>query len=77
VLNGADGLEHPTIFNCVYFYGVDRRKIAATLGQVTNERIRRPSATRHGLERVENFGRPVGHASRRADKPDHLMGPRG
>jgi mRNA-degrading endonuclease toxin of MazEF toxin-antitoxin module len=39
-LNGADGLERQTLFNCVYFYGVDRRKIAATIGRVTAERRR-------------------------------------
>jgi hypothetical protein len=40
VLNGADGLDHPTLFNCVYFYGVDRRKISSTLGRVALERRR-------------------------------------
>lgn len=45
VLNGADGLEHPTVFNCVYFYGVDRRKISASMGRVTAERRRQIGRT--------------------------------
>jgi hypothetical protein len=39
-LNGADGLEGPTIFSCAHLYSVDRRKITATLGRVTPERRR-------------------------------------
>ncbi|MGH7997818.1 MAG: type II toxin-antitoxin system PemK/MazF family toxin [Opitutaceae bacterium] len=45
VLNGADGLEHATLFNCVYFYGVDRRKISATVGRVAAERRRQIGRT--------------------------------
>lgn len=40
VLNSADGLDHATVFNSVYFYGVDRRKITAVLGRVAVERRR-------------------------------------
>jgi hypothetical protein len=40
VLNGADGLDHPTVFNCAYFFGIDRLKITRTLGRVTPERGR-------------------------------------
>ena len=40
VLNGADGLEHPTLVGCAYFYGVDRRKITANIGRVAQERRR-------------------------------------
>jgi len=39
-LNGADGLEHPTLFNCGHFYTIDRRKVTASLGRVTVERRR-------------------------------------
>jgi mRNA-degrading endonuclease toxin of MazEF toxin-antitoxin module len=45
VLNGADGLERPTVFNCVYFYGVDRRKFTANLGRVSRERRRQIGRT--------------------------------
>jgi len=45
VMNGADGLEHPTVFNCVYFYGVDRRKISVSVGRVTTERRRQIGRT--------------------------------
>lgn len=40
VLNGADGLERPTVFNCGHLYTTDRRKISATLGRVAPERRR-------------------------------------
>lgn len=40
VLNGADGLDHPTVFSCGHFYTIDRRKITAHLGRVTPERRR-------------------------------------
>ncbi len=40
VLNGADGLERPTVFNCGHLYTIDRRKISATLGRVAPERRR-------------------------------------
>ena len=39
-LNGADGLDGPTIFSCAHLYSVDRRKITAALGRVTSERRR-------------------------------------
>ncbi|HZZ56481.1 MAG TPA: type II toxin-antitoxin system PemK/MazF family toxin [Opitutaceae bacterium] len=45
ILNGADGLEHPTVFSCVYVYGIDRRKISASLGRVTAERRRQIGRT--------------------------------
>ena len=45
VLNGADGLDRPTLVNCVYFFGVDRRKITASLGRVTTERRRQIGRT--------------------------------
>jgi mRNA-degrading endonuclease toxin of MazEF toxin-antitoxin module len=45
VLNGADGLDHPTIVDCVYFYGVDRRKITTIVGRVTSERRRQIGRT--------------------------------
>lgn len=45
ILNGADGLEHPTIFNCLYFFGVDRRKIGRSIGRVTAERRRQIGRT--------------------------------
>jgi hypothetical protein len=40
VLSGAFGLEHPTLVGCAYFYGVDRRKITASIGRVAQERRR-------------------------------------
>jgi len=45
VLNGSDGLEHPTLVNCFYLYGIDRRKISSTLGRVTAERRRQIGRT--------------------------------
>lgn len=39
-LNGADGLDHPTLFSCGYFYSVPRGKISAALGRVAPERRR-------------------------------------
>jgi mRNA-degrading endonuclease toxin of MazEF toxin-antitoxin module len=42
VLNGADGLERSTVFNCGHLYTIDRRKISATLGRVAPERRRHP-----------------------------------
>ena len=39
-LNGADGLEHQTNFDCSYLYTIDRAKISAHLGSVTHERRR-------------------------------------
>ena len=44
-LNGADGLEHPTIFSCGHFYTIDRRKITATIGRVAAERRRQIGRT--------------------------------
>lgn len=40
ILNGADGLERSTLFNCAHLYTVDRRRISASLGRVTAERRR-------------------------------------
>ncbi len=40
VLNGADGLDHPTHFSCGHLYTIDRREISATLGRVAPERCR-------------------------------------
>ena len=40
-LNGADGLDHATLFNCGYFYSVPRHKISGSIGRVAPER-RRP-----------------------------------
>jgi mRNA-degrading endonuclease toxin of MazEF toxin-antitoxin module len=45
VLNGADGLDHATLVDCVYFYGIDRRKITRTLGRVAPERRRQIGRT--------------------------------
>jgi mRNA-degrading endonuclease toxin of MazEF toxin-antitoxin module len=39
-LNGADGLERPTLFNCGHLYTIDRRKISAVTGRVAHERRR-------------------------------------
>lgn len=39
-LNGADGLERPTVFGCAYLFGVDRRKITGVIGRVSIERRR-------------------------------------
>lgn len=40
VLNGADGLDHPTLFSCGYFYSVPRAKISGAIGRVGPERRR-------------------------------------
>lgn len=40
VLNGADGLDHPTLVNCAYFYSVPRAKIGGQIGRVGLERRR-------------------------------------
>lgn len=45
VLNGADGLDHATLVDCVYFFGVDRRKMTAIAGRVTPERRRQIGRT--------------------------------
>lgn len=39
-LNGADGLDHPTLFNCAYFYSVPRARISGFIGRVGPERRR-------------------------------------
>src|SRR5438094_1315320 len=39
-LNGADGLDRPTLFNCGDLYTSDRRKVTANLGAVTAARRR-------------------------------------
>ncbi len=46
LLNGADRLERPTVVKCVYFFGVDRRKVTAVLGRVT---AKRPGGRSAGL----------------------------
>jgi hypothetical protein len=40
VLNGADGLDHPTLFSCGVLYLVDRRRISGVIGRVATERRR-------------------------------------
>ena len=40
VLNGADGLERLTVFNCGHFHQVNRQKITAVTGRVASERRR-------------------------------------
>lgn len=37
-LNGADGLDRPTLFSCGHLYSVDRRKITTPIGRVAPER---------------------------------------
>jgi mRNA-degrading endonuclease toxin of MazEF toxin-antitoxin module len=44
-LNGADGLERPTVFNCGHLYTIDRQKISATVGRVAPERRRQIGRT--------------------------------
>ncbi len=39
-LNGADGLERPTLFNCSHFAQIHRAKILTVTGRVTPERRR-------------------------------------
>ena len=39
-LNGAEGLDHATLFNCAHFYQVTRDTISARLGRVSAERRR-------------------------------------
>ena len=39
-LNGADGLERPTLFTCAHIYTVSRRNILQGMGRVTPERRR-------------------------------------
>ena len=39
-LNGADGLERPTLFNCGHFHQIGRGKITGVAGRVTVERRR-------------------------------------
>jgi hypothetical protein len=45
-LNGADGLDHATVFNCAYFYSVPRTRITGIIGRV-------------GLERRRQIGRKI------------------
>ncbi len=40
LLNGADGLERPTLFSCAHLYTVHRNKISRRMGRVTPERRR-------------------------------------
>ena len=44
-LNGAAGLERPTVFSCAHVYTVDRRKITAAVGRVAPERRRQIGRT--------------------------------
>jgi mRNA-degrading endonuclease toxin of MazEF toxin-antitoxin module len=39
-LNGADGLERPTVFSCTHLYTIHRSKISQCLGRVAPERRR-------------------------------------
>jgi mRNA-degrading endonuclease toxin of MazEF toxin-antitoxin module len=39
-LNGADGLERSSLFDCALVYMIDRRKISQTIGRVGVERRR-------------------------------------
>jgi mRNA-degrading endonuclease toxin of MazEF toxin-antitoxin module len=39
-LNGADGLEHATLFSCGHIYTIDRARISARMGCVAHERRR-------------------------------------
>lgn len=39
-LNGADGLERPTLFSCAHIHQINRGKITTTLGRVVPERRR-------------------------------------
>ena len=47
VLNGADGLERPTLVNCDHLYTVRKDSIESRLGCVTFERRRALSRTLH------------------------------
>lgn len=40
VLNGADGLEHPTLLSCGHFYQIARNLITGSYGRVSAERRR-------------------------------------
>jgi mRNA-degrading endonuclease toxin of MazEF toxin-antitoxin module len=40
VLNGADGLEHETLFTILQFYAVPKNTIRKKLGAVAHERLR-------------------------------------
>ena len=42
-LNGADGLDHSTLFSCGHLYTIDRRKITTHIGRVAPERRRQIS----------------------------------
>ncbi|HEX9781497.1 MAG TPA: type II toxin-antitoxin system PemK/MazF family toxin [Opitutaceae bacterium] len=39
-LNGADGLERATLFDCAMIYVIDRRKVSTFIGRATPERRR-------------------------------------
>ena len=47
VLNGADGLEGPTAFNCDHLFTITKASIEARYGSVTIERRRALSRTIH------------------------------
>jgi hypothetical protein len=42
-LNGADGLERPSVFDCAQIYLVHKAKVSGLLGRVTAERRRQVS----------------------------------
>lgn len=42
-LNGADGLEWATIFDCAQIYRVKKAKVSGVMGRVTVERRRQVS----------------------------------
>lgn len=43
VLNGADGLERATVFDCAQIYLVQKSKVSGVIGRVTAERRRHVS----------------------------------
>lgn len=45
VLNGGDGLDHPTLANCAYFYSAPRLKITGRMGRVSLARRRQINRT--------------------------------
>jgi mRNA-degrading endonuclease toxin of MazEF toxin-antitoxin module len=42
-LNGADGLDRPTLFNCAHLHQISRSKVTTMLGRVGAERRRQIS----------------------------------
>lgn len=47
VLNGADGLDRPTLFNCDHLFTVRKESVESRFGRVTLERRRALSRTLH------------------------------